>query len=335
MSVSIYSTYEEKYEVVIPQEYGKTVSGLLKALMKLKDEGYVFRGQVDAFWPVVSSAQRAYFGYLNHAAGDAFCYRKYLTDLLNFAKQERFLLDKWLGNPKGRNYYDHEFWGWLQHFSYRTPYIDFTSDPNVALFMACRESSLPSAKEGMFSVYAIRGDYESGSNELIILEKLISDEKIRLADLADLAGVEEPDQKSFSYESWRDFSCVIVHKDGSHKPWDEDLGKARIASQSGLFMYLGRHDISLERYMSQQSKMNDGEDGEGCILEKMRCFDIPRTLAPAVLEWCGENKCTAEELGLADERIDRVLRSIYARFEEIYRCNRRCPPCPICYPLSR
>lgn len=331
--MSNYSTYEEKYKFVIPQKYGNTVSGLLKALMKLKDEGYVFRGQADALWPVVSSAQRAYFDYLKYVAGSSFCYGKYLTNLLNFAKQERFLLDEWLGKPKVRSdYYDHELWGWLQHFSYRTPYIDFTSDPNVALFMACRESSLPSAKEGMFSVYAIRGDYESGSNELIILEKLISDEKIRLADLA---GLREPDWKCFSYDSWRDFSCVLVHKDGLHKPWDEDLGKARIASQSGLFMYLRRHEISLECYFAQQNKMNEGENGEGCILEKMLCFDVPRTLAPAVLEWCGENKCTAEELGLADERIDRVLRSIYARFEEIYRCNRRWPPCPICCPLSR
>lgn len=181
----------------------------------------------------------------------------------------------------------------------------------------------------MFSVYAIKGDYKSSSNELIRLEEFIRGEKKRLVE------IRYSDQEWFAYHSWCKLSCAVVHKDGSLKPWDRKLGKARIASQSGLFMYLGRHDISLERYMAQQSKMNEGEDGEGCILEKMRCFDIPRTLAPAVLEWCRMNKCTEEELGLADERIDRVLRSIYARFEEIYRCNRRWPPCPICCPLSR
>ena len=156
MSVSDYSTCEEKSQFVSQVVYGKTVSGLLMGLKKLKEKGYVFRGQAEALWPVVSSAQRAYSGYLNHAVGKAFCYKKYLTDLLNFAKQERFLLDGWLGRPKGRaDYYDHELWGWLQHFSYRTPYIDFTSNPNVALFMACRGCVHPLDESGMFSVYAI------------------------------------------------------------------------------------------------------------------------------------------------------------------------------------
>lgn len=316
MLSGVYSTYEEKSRFVENVDYDGTVAGLLSKLRKLKENGYVFRGQSDALWPIVSSAQREYVSYLNT---EYLCGRQksvkgylcYLEELLRFVKSEPDVLPKFRRRVKGRkSHYDHEIWGWLQHYSYVTPFIDFSNDQYVALFMAARNLAAKSVRPMMFSVYALRGECVAGENELLCLETWIKQQRNVLAK----AGLDE--KGMYGYDTWEKAKFVAVHKSSKLNPWDNSLGKDRIASQKGMFVYMGMHDISLERYLARQDVMNHDGEGEGCILEKIKCFDIPVSFAPFVLECCRKHRCTAKSLGLEDQKIDNCLKSMVSRFRE-------------------
>lgn len=324
-----YSTLTEKYGVVENVNYDGTISGLIKLLEKYRSDGYVFRGQENALWPIVSSAQRAYVEYLNSMPlrphKTWWSYTEFLAKLLSFVKGEEWFIPRpsWREFPREK-LFDHETWGWLQHYSYRTPFIDFSNDPFVALFMATYKIGLNPNLSKMFSVYALNGNEMPGTNEVMRLEKFIEDETSRLADI--VAGDKLPESQNlglskenmFSFGDWGKATCITIHKDGTMKPWDSGLGKERIASQNGLFVYLNRHDISLEQYCAAQNKMNEGEDGVGCRLLPIKCFDVPTSLAPCILELCRRENYTEESLGLSNQRTDACLKSLYDRFCEVW-----------------
>ncbi len=328
MKPRVYASLTEKHNLVKKVDYGDTFIALTQKLEALRQAGYVFRGQEDAFWPIVSSAQRAYAEYLNIVSSCGYKteskYTEYLTKLLNYAKREEWIVPRRSGwGALQRPLYDHEIWGWLQHFSYFTPFIDFTNNPWVAMFMATYKLCFNSNPPTMFSIYAMNANENCCENEPIRMEEIIKSEQGRLSGMAQglpsTKGVDVSDKTMFSYKEWKDFSFALVHKDGTLKPWDEELGRERIASQNGLFVYLGKPEFPLEEYASKQNKMNKGEDGVGCYLQQILCFDIPTSLAPCALEWCRRKGYTLESLGLVDQHIDDCMKSLGARFREIVK----------------
>ena len=304
-----YSSLSDKAKFVDNISFGNTCTELLDKLKQLSAEGYFFRGQRDALWPIVSSGQRTYVEYIKKCFNSPLCFGEFLQSALAYAKNEREFLPKMVECRRRdckRNHYDHEIWGWLQHYSYPTPFIDFSREYRVALYMATAKIDNP-YDNGHFSIYAIPGHFESGSNEIVRLEALLKSE---LSE----CGMRE--ESMFAFDMWKDFKFLLVHKDGSLKPWDKNLAKRRIASQDGLFVYLRDADVSLEKYLFQQSKMIDGEDGEGCILPRIKCVDIPNSIAPLVREFCRGEGYTAEYLGLADKTKDICMQCIKQRFLE-------------------
>ncbi len=303
-----YATLSDKYSFVDAFSFGSTCTELLEKLQELSKEGYLFRGQRDALWPIVSTGQRAYVEHVKYAVGHSISYVEFLTKALSYAKKEREFVPTRAATGK-RCYYDHEILGWLQHYSYLTPLIDFTSDPMVALYMATVNSE-DRKDDGYFSVYAMPGHYEVGNNENVRLERLICD------NAHVLKACNFSKNQMFAYDNWKDFAFCLIHKDGSLKPWDKNLAKERIASQNGLFAYLNDASISLEAYCNQQNGMRNGGNGMGCMLPRIKCIDIPNGLAPLVEELCKRKGYTAEYLGLADQNTDNNMRHIKKCFLE-------------------
>ena len=284
-----------------------TFSAIQSKLESLNREGFVFRGQSNALWPIVSSAQREYVARLKMGATGE--YIDFLKAGLAWAKQEDLFMPK-CQDFSGRSLYDHEIWGWLQHYQYFTPFIDFTRDYRVALYMAALfDSSTNRDPYGHFSIYAFNGNYLSSANECIKLEKYIEDNKSVLT----LCGNNE--EQMFSFANWHNCGFCLIHKNGTLKPWDWTLARDRIASQNGLFVYFNRPDVSLEEYFSEQNGMNEGKDGEGCMLHKMKCIDVPNDMIPLVQAYCNHEGITGDYLGLSDQRIDNCLKCIRARFQ--------------------
>ena len=303
-----YATLSEKYSFVDHVSFGSTCTELLEKLQELSNEDYLFRGQRDALWPIVSTGQRAYVEHIKYFVDPPLLYRDFLTKALSYAKREGMFVPTKVAGGK-RNYYDHETLGWLQHYSYLTPLIDFTNDPIVALYMATAQID-NSIGEGYFSIYAIPGYYVVSNNENVRLEKLIRDN----THVLKACGMNR--EQMFGFDNWKDFSFCLIHKDGSLKPWDKNLAKERIASQNGLFIYLNDASISLEAYCNQQNAMRYGGEGVGCMLPRIKCIDVPNGLAPLVVELCKRKGYTAEYLGLADQCTDNWMRHIKKNFLE-------------------
>ena len=303
-----YTTLSDKHALVELVSFDNTCTGLLNLLYRLSGEEYLFRGQRDALWPIVSTGQRTYTEFIKNDSSPKIGFLDFLCRALDYAKVESEFVPK-KGTGTRRNYYDHEIWGWLQHYSYPTPYIDFTRDWRVALYMATAHIE-DSTERGYFSIYAISGKYEINGNENIRLEKLIRD------NAAVLTKCKLSKEQMFSFNTWKDFSFCLIHKDGSLKPWSKDIAKERVASQDGLFVYLKDDQMSLEAYLARQSKIHEGKDGIGCILPKIKCLEVPNSMAPLVKAFCKRNGYTAESLGLADQSTDDCMKCIKRRFLE-------------------
>ena len=301
-----YATLKDKHMFVDAISFGNTCTELLEKLQQLSTEGYFFRGQRDALWPIVSTGQRAYVEHIKNDSNPSIGYLDFLCKALEYAKRESAFVPK-KGVRASRNYYDHEIWGWLQHYSYPTPFIDFSRDYMVALYMATAHIE-DSTEEGCFSIYAIPKQYEIGSNENVRLEKLIKANKLVLARV----GLSK--EQMFGFGNWKDFSFCLIHKDGSLKPWDKELAKERVASQNGLFVYLKEATVSLEVYCNRQNAMRKGDDGVGCILPRIKCFDVPNSMMPLIVELCKRKEYTAEKLGLTDQSKDECMKCIKNRF---------------------
>ena len=305
-----YATLSDKYSFVDRVSFGSTCTELLDKLQELTKGCHLFRGQRDALWPIVSTGQRAYIEHITYSLGHSLSYIDFVAKALSYAKREKEFVPMKVARGK-RYYYDHEILGWLQHYSYLTPLIDFSSDPMVALYMATVNIE-DAQNDGYFSIYAMPGHYEVGNNENVRLERLIRDH----AHILKACNLTK--QQMFDFDNWKDFTFCLIHKDGSLKPWDKNLAKERIASQNGLFVYLNNASISLEAYCKQQSVMLNvnGGEGVGCILLRIKCIDVPNSLAPLVSELCKRKGYTAEYLGLADQTTDESVRYIKKCFLE-------------------
>lgn len=303
-----YATFRDKYDFVEPVSFGSTCTDLLEKLQQLSNEGYLFRGQRDALWPIVSSGQRTFVEYSKYTSFLSLTYIDFLTRALAYAKREgKFVPNK---TTSGRRcLYDHEIWGWLQHYSYFSPLIDFSRDPMVALYMATAHI-VDFSDDGYFSIYAIEGHYETSRNENVRLETLIKENETVLKTCS------LTKEQMFGFDNWKEFGFCLIHKDGSLKPWDKSLARARIASQNGLFVYLNDASVSLELYYKRQSEMLYGGEGVGCILSRIKCIDVPNSIVPLVVELCRRDGYTAESLGLADQRNDTFLKIIKSNFLE-------------------
>lgn len=303
----MYEMLTDKYKFVEKVEFGDTCTDLLEKLKGFSKKGFFFRGQRDALWPIVSSGQRAYMKLLNRGMNCS--YIDFLVKSLEYVKSEKEFLPRFTDFSLRRTYYEHELYGWLQHYSYPTPYIDFTSNPMVALYMATANIHEP-YDAGHFSIYVMDGKYESDRNEPERLEEVIDKYK------AEFEACNKSEEDMYAFDTWKEFDFALVHKDGSLKPWSKSLARDRIASQGGLFVYLKSAKISQEQFFARQSKMQNGGEGEGCILSKIKCLDVPYSMVPLIKEVCNRKGVTRESLGLADQSIDNCMKCLAGRFAD-------------------
>lgn len=307
-----YGGLSEKYQYVERVPFDGSFDGLLAVLGELANKGFEFRGQANALWAVVPSARRAYVDCVEKRglpiSGCSFV--EFCAKALEWLKRESDCVPRPSAGNSRSELYDHEVWGWAQHYGYKTPLVDFTHDYNVALYMAIKDYWEKPAPDGFFSIYALNGNCEAKGNELTRLEVWLERERETL----ELCGAD--DRERFAFEAWKNFPGITIHKDRSLQPWDEHVAKERIASQSGMFVYSNSAEFPLERYLAQQSAMADGEDGDGCELQKLRCIDVPWRMLAQVRKHCEDNNCTGEGLGFGDQRLDRYLDGLWKRFEE-------------------
>ena len=272
----------------------------LRLLADLARDGYCFRGQRDGLWPIVSSAQRKWQGWrCKECAIKTISYKDYLAFSLQAAKDSAVFPNCSIARCD-RGLRDHERWGFLQHYSWPTPFVDFSTNYDVALYMAVRGIHEHSSS-GFFSIYAIRPDCRNG------------DENI---DWDEWVQTNARNEGWYNFSKWRDVSCLIMRKDD--KKWCNLISRDRMASQGGLFVYMRDDNKSLEELFSEKSRLekNEIEITSGMEHERIICIDIPYDWVLQVKAYCFDREINDHALGLSDTTIDDELKSEYKKFEK-------------------
>lgn len=276
-----------------------TFESLVQRLNNLTANGYCFRGQRNALWEIVSSAQRVWNNWRCKECVTHFVqYLTYLSMSLEYARSNvTFPVCDLRCCKTGLR--DHERWGYLQHYCWPTPLIDFTKDFQVALYMAVR--SIPrDAADGWFSIYAIYPEFANG------------EENIDLNEFVETTGGEE---RSYDFRNWQGKETFIIRKDEGH--WCPAISKNRMASQGGLFVYLNSEEKSLEEVFAQKHKMDTGEaDSATEEHNRIICIDVPYSVVKDVKAYLMDKQIDAHGLGLSDDSKDRELKAKYKCFEK-------------------
>lgn len=303
------SLLQKKQSELFEYSREQSLKSLVLRLESLSANGYCFRGQRNALWEIVSSAQRAWNGWrCRHCVSGSVGYQRYLSMSLEYAKGNVSFPECGLKCRKA-GLRDHERWGYLQHYSWPTPFIDFSNDFKVALFMAVR-SVRGDAPDGWFSIYAIRPVF-AGGEENIDLDEFIESE----------CGAEILEEL-YEFQRWQSKDTFVMRKDAAH--WCPAVSGGRMASQGGLFVYLRSDHKSLEEVFAQRYKMDVGEsDFATEEHDRIVCIDVPYSIVKDVKAYLMDEKVDAHVLGLADDSVDNGMKARYKRFsmEFLQHCN--------------
>lgn len=319
-----YETLAEKKDF-FTQHPVTSVEQLLDDLQKL-GKTYVFRGQSNAYWKIRSSAQRWWQDERCEKCFKKQTFVEFVDAALQFTKNFPLLQPK-CGrfNDSGVQFGDHETLGFLQHYGFPTPLIDFSHDFWVALYMAVRKSTKTGTEmPDHFSIYAVKKDLEF-EHELCSLESVVNQAKDTCPDY-DVNNLTKFWPKYNN--GWGNFPCVLLHKDGTL--WCQNLARERIASQGGLFVYLNNDEEEgkcLEECMVAYRKWDEAErKGEpvqeecpNLNFEPIICWDVPYSFAPAIRELCTLRGYTEQSLGLEDKTIDLEAQRCFKSFVQSIR----------------
>lgn len=286
-----------------------SVAELLLGLEKYRDKNYVFRGQSNALWKIRSSALRWWQDVRCAKCCKETDYIRFIARALEWTKKPEFpqLHLKCVMDRKSAWFGDHERLGFLQHYSYPTPLIDFTNDYRVALYMALRDRNQVG---GYFSVYMLNAKPRY-DNEVYSLEDLVEKNANRVGKKQYLSSFYQGGLAT-PKSGWCQASCLLIHKDG--RLWCPYIAKERIASQGGLFVYTGAQQ-SLEEQMSEyRRKEKTFDDTDALNTEPLSCFDVPYSLSSALREMLNAEGYTDSSMGFADMSRDSIAKGCFESF---------------------
>ena len=317
MRMGFYKSLSEKSKFFQHRKTVESIEELFSSLRQYQNEGYVFRGQSNALWKIRSSALRWWQDERCGRCCKVNDYLAFLDKALQYAQKPEFpqLHPQCCFNNKLAWFGDHEKMGYLQHYGYPTPLVDFTHDFYVALYMATRNIK-DAAKH--FSVYMLNPKTEL-DNEICSFEKLVADYAENDETLRYMTNFYKG-ALGTANSGWCKLSCILIHKDS--QLWCPNLAKERIASQSGLFVYMNSDVLSLEEYFSRFKKWNENiikgvsEDAEITALntKPLLCIDIPCKYMGAISEIVKAEGYTDESMGLADNQRDMIAKSCFEAF---------------------
>ena len=298
----MYNTIGEKQKsALFYYHFAPDFPQVLQFLEDYRKKGYCFRGQENALWNISSSAQRKWNELRCRAGAESGVeYQQYLSMSLGYAKHNITFPNCNLKQRK-IGLRDHERWGYLQHYSWPTPFIDFTDNMDVALFMAVRNGN-SLCGNGHYSVYAINPEFEV-ENENYDLDEWVRD-------------VGDGDEEFYSFQKWGHIHSWIMHK--NRASWCPEISCGRMASQGGLFVYLSSANKSLEEEFAQWNKCKTGLSNgvDGVLHNQIVCIDIPCSTGPQVKDYLTKKSIDEESLGLADQSRDKIIKTQYEEFEK-------------------
>ncbi len=284
MSLPTYNTFAEKDEIFTREEI-ESFDVLMSRLCALREDGHFFRGQSDAGWKLYSGIQRdwilkplsSYFDSAEEFNEKHLSYQQQHagSDLAKHTRQRNDLADS----------------SALQHYGAPTPFLDFTSEIDAALYFATdgmaaevdvRESSC------RFSIYAWKpgkGPATASHNDMTNWENVVEDSgAISVAASLDVL---QP-------------VSVIYIKQNSGRFLE--IANERMDLQNGLFVYSPkavREGLPYEALFTGMTIYDVTGLYDGLFIPKMICLDVSKAVAAEVTQHLKKQGVSRESLGLA------------------------------------
>jgi hypothetical protein len=307
-------------------------SELLHTLNSLHRMGYYFRGMSNSLWKLYTSMQREWInrdiqkiifdknrlslppftpaqttkfaqnGCLTSCQLDNM-YHDFIREYLNYVKNSNNLMGKIDSQCKIVN--DVSIFSALQHYGAPTPFLDFTSKPEIALFFATQTNN---GNEN-FSIYALKagGNLPPFSNELMRFSDPLANATPTLGEIAQEEGLDpnKVHDDSMEFKVWRSPSLLVFEET---EEWYMRISNPRSDLQSGLFIYNSSPTRPLEDAFVNNQNLT---------LPKIKCFDISKELLPAVQAFTETVGCTKTTLGLDTTDIGKSIFDDFLKYKGI------------------
>lgn len=331
MNLETFNAIDEKKNAYQYEQIFSLEEALCK-LEKAQKEGTYFRGQADASWKIYSSMQREWLakGLKNRFVS----YQEFIQQFLIYVKEyAKPILKKYCKITT-----DISIFSTLQHYGAPTPFIDWSSDINVALYFASLGSDLCFGDEtnSFISIYWLNvgNDSETPYNDLTRFATMLESHKDNMQKVREENG-DIPGSfyaEATEFEIWKMLSALWMEESD-----DEfmKIANPRSTLQSGAFLYSNEVDRSLDDLFTgkgadpeDESETLNIERVEGAFmptksprsivkkifsLPKISCLDIHKTLLPGLRDYLAERSYNSASLGLDDNSWGKNL---YQKFLE-------------------
>jgi hypothetical protein len=291
-------------------------NNLLDALKDDQGKNVFFRGQASAKWRIFSSIQREWIQQ------DLERYHTNIDDLVSgFLKFCRKKLSvKIKAELKETN--DVTVFSMLQHYGAPTPFVDFTSNPDVALYFAVDGNDFIKGDEidNFFSIYVIEegGMPETSSdNDLSSLGNILNASSQSFELLKAQAKCQDEINAFNAYDkssekNWEcisTFPVILIKEDGI-----VNISNKRIDPQNGLFIFQGNNSVSsLETHFDSWTSEKVLDTCERQFLKKIKVYDVHKDVLNEAKGYLAAKKINKENLGLEVDEFGKLAFEEYLR----------------------
>jgi hypothetical protein len=284
MTPPSYDTFSQK-DRLFSREQIDDFAALMARLRDLKLAGFYFRGQRDAGWKLYSWIQREWIQKDELATK--------LSSVADFNEQhlryqQEHAARSLTEHTRQRN--DLADLSGLQHYGAPTPFLDFTSEIDSALFFATDGMASANDRETSqrVSIYAWKpgsGPATASHNDMTNWETVVDnsgciDGAVSLHVLCPIS--------------------VIYIKQDSGKFLQ--IANDRIDLQNGLFVYSPkaiREGMPYEELFTGMTIDDVVDDYHGLFIPKMLCLDVDKGVAAKAIDYVRDQGVSKESLGLA------------------------------------
>jgi hypothetical protein len=277
-----YKTFAEK-DSRFESHHLQTFAEVQSRLIALKNDGYYFRGQREASWKLVSAAQREWLG---KNLQSRFCtIHDFIQSHVDYQRSQANA--QFTAQCSQLN--DISVLSTMQHFGGPTPFLDFTTNTEAALFFATDWLQAAGSDEitKWVSIYAWKpgdGAATASTNDLFNWEKII-----------DLYGGLDAAKE---YKTLKGLSTLFIRQNTGIFL---QITNSRLQRQGGLFLYSSAALNASKPYEELFEGMTAAKvvgHYEGLFLPKMVCLNFPKSLVPEVATHLQGQRITKVSLGL-------------------------------------